>query len=202
MLYDDVHKRWVPAGSEAPSISRVHIYHHPGANTFRVVGRKLQADQQNGRRLLRAMVINCPIVKGIKYNQATPNFHQWRDPKHVWGLNFGSMEDAALFADSMMHALQALHSPAGTGPAQNRPSAQELEEHTGAELVPPAPPPPPSGGSGGGNNLATALSGAKLRKTVKDEGGAAAPPPTSASSSEGGGGAGLMGEMSAIFARR
>ncbi|XP_034070712.1 vasodilator-stimulated phosphoprotein-like [Gymnodraco acuticeps] len=30
MLYDDVHKRWVPAGSEAPSISRVHIYHHPG----------------------------------------------------------------------------------------------------------------------------------------------------------------------------
>ena len=66
------------------------------------------------------MVINCPIVKGIKYNQATPNFHQWRDPKHVWGLNFGSKEDAALFADSMMHALQALHSPAGTGRATGR----------------------------------------------------------------------------------
>lgn len=45
----------------------------------------------------------------MKYNQATPNFHQWRDPKQVWGLNFGSKEDAALFAKSMMHALDALN---------------------------------------------------------------------------------------------
>uniref|UniRef100_A0A4W6DA79 WH1 domain-containing protein n=1 Tax=Lates calcarifer TaxID=8187 RepID=A0A4W6DA79_LATCA len=93
MLYDDNNKRWVPAGSDSPSFSRVQIYHNPTANTFRVVGRKLQADQQ--------VVINCPIIKGMKYNQATPNFHQWRDPKQVWGLNFGSKEDAALFANSM-----------------------------------------------------------------------------------------------------
>ncbi|KAA8579917.1 hypothetical protein FQN60_005452 [Etheostoma spectabile] len=73
MLYDNNNKRWVPAGSDSPSFSRVQIYHNPVANTFRVVGRKLQADQQ--------VVINCPIVKGIKYNQATPSFHQWRDPK-------------------------------------------------------------------------------------------------------------------------
>lgn len=46
MLYDDASKRWVPAGSDSPSISRVQIYHNPVANTFRVVGRKLQADQQ------------------------------------------------------------------------------------------------------------------------------------------------------------
>ena len=46
MLYDDNNKRWVPAGSDSPSFSRVQIYHNPTANTFRVVGRKLQADQQ------------------------------------------------------------------------------------------------------------------------------------------------------------
>lgn len=46
MLYDDASKRWVPAGSDSPSFSRVQIYHNPVANTFRVVGRKLQADQQ------------------------------------------------------------------------------------------------------------------------------------------------------------
>lgn len=46
MLYDDTNKRWVPAGSDSPSFSRVQIYHNPMANTFRVVGRKLQADQQ------------------------------------------------------------------------------------------------------------------------------------------------------------
>lgn len=46
MLYDDSNKRWMPAGSETPSFSRVQIYHNTAANTFRVVGRKIQADQQ------------------------------------------------------------------------------------------------------------------------------------------------------------
>ncbi|XP_044079381.1 vasodilator-stimulated phosphoprotein-like isoform X3 [Siniperca chuatsi] len=119
MLYDDIKKCWVPAGSDSHSFSRVQIYHNPMANTFRVVGRKLQADQQ--------VVINCPLIKGMKYNQATPSFHQWRDPKQVWGLNFGSKEDAALFANSMMHALEAVNAPAGTGAAQDGLSAQELE---------------------------------------------------------------------------
>lgn len=46
MLYDDSSKRWLPAGSETPSFSRVQIYHNAAANTYRVVGRKIQADQQ------------------------------------------------------------------------------------------------------------------------------------------------------------
>uniref|UniRef100_A0A668V9Y6 WH1 domain-containing protein n=1 Tax=Oreochromis aureus TaxID=47969 RepID=A0A668V9Y6_OREAU len=120
MLYDDNSKRWVPAGSDSTSISRVQIYHNPSANTFRVVGRKLQADQQ--------VVINCPIIKGMKYNQATPNFHQWRDHKQVWGLNFGSKEDATLFANTMTHALDTVSAPAVAGPAQNSPTAQQLEQ--------------------------------------------------------------------------
>ena len=61
------------------------------------------------------MVINCPIVKGLKYNQATPNFHQWRDARQVWGLNFGSKEDATLFANGMSHALEVLGSMADAG---------------------------------------------------------------------------------------
>uniref|UniRef100_A0A8C6TV28 WH1 domain-containing protein n=1 Tax=Neogobius melanostomus TaxID=47308 RepID=A0A8C6TV28_9GOBI len=93
MLYDDGTKRWVPAGSDSPALSRVHIYHSPTANTFRVVGRKLQADQQ--------VVINCPILKGMKYNQATPTFHH-------------SKEDGVTFAQAMMHALDALNAPPGT----------------------------------------------------------------------------------------
>lgn len=46
MMYDDGNKRWVPAGSDVPHFSRVQIYHNSATNTFRVVGRKLQADQQ------------------------------------------------------------------------------------------------------------------------------------------------------------
>lgn len=145
MLYDDTNKRWMPAGSETPSFSRVQIYHNATANTYRVVGRKIQADQQveanlhfdswqmapkshlaahasNYLLLLQhhlcswlQVVINCAIIRGMKYNQATQNFHQWRDPKQVWGLNFGSKEEAATFASAMMHAIEAASAPAHTG---------------------------------------------------------------------------------------
>uniref|UniRef100_A0A3B3CBN0 WH1 domain-containing protein n=1 Tax=Oryzias melastigma TaxID=30732 RepID=A0A3B3CBN0_ORYME len=46
MMYDDASKRWVPVGSDVPHFSRVQIYTNPTTKTFRVVGRKLQADQQ------------------------------------------------------------------------------------------------------------------------------------------------------------
>lgn len=61
-----------------------------------MVGRKLQDHE---------VVINCSILKGLKYNQATATFHQWRDSKFVYGLNFSSQNDAEAFARAMMHAL-------------------------------------------------------------------------------------------------
>uniref|UniRef100_A0A452I8U5 WH1 domain-containing protein n=1 Tax=Gopherus agassizii TaxID=38772 RepID=A0A452I8U5_9SAUR len=132
MVYDDTNKKWVPAGGST-GFSRVHIYHHTGNNTFRVVGRKIQDHQ---------VVINCAIPKGLKYNQATQTFHQWRDARQVYGLNFGSKEDANVFASAMMHALEVLNSQETVfflGPTlprqnsqlppqvQNGPSHEELE---------------------------------------------------------------------------
>lgn len=124
MVYDDANKKWVPAGGST-GFSRVHIYHHTGNNAFRVVGRKIQDHQ---------VVINCAIPKGLKYNQATQTFHQWRDARQVYGLNFGSKEDANVFASAMMHALEVLNSQ-DTGPTlprqgpqvQNGPTADELD---------------------------------------------------------------------------
>lgn len=128
MVYDDANKKWVPAGGST-GFSRVHIYHHTGNNTFRVVGRKIQDHQ---------VVINCAIPKGLKYNQATQTFHQWRDTRQVYGLNFGSKEDANVFASAMMHALEVLNSQEA-GPTlprqnsqipaqvQNGPSQEEME---------------------------------------------------------------------------
>ena len=46
MLYDDSNKRWLPAGTGPQAFSRVQIYHNPTANSFRVVGWKMQPDQQ------------------------------------------------------------------------------------------------------------------------------------------------------------
>lgn len=108
MVYDDNQKKWIPSGTSS-GLSKVQIYHHQQNNTFRVVGRKLQDHE---------VVINCSILKGLKYNQATATFHQWRDSKFVYGLNFSSQQDAEAFARAMMHALEVLSGriPPPTGP--------------------------------------------------------------------------------------
>uniref|UniRef100_A0A336L4F7 CSON002885 protein n=1 Tax=Culicoides sonorensis TaxID=179676 RepID=A0A336L4F7_CULSO len=108
MVYDDNQKKWIPSGTSS-GLSKVQIYHHQQNNTFRVVGRKLQDHE---------VVINCSILKGLKYNQATATFHQWRDSKFVYGLNFSSQQDAEAFARAMMHALEILSGriPAPLGP--------------------------------------------------------------------------------------
>lgn len=129
MIYDNPEKKWVHAGN-SNSLSRVQIYHHTQNNSYRVVGR-LKADQ--------TVVINSAILKGLKYNQATPTFHQWRDSRQVYGLNFQSEEDAQSFASAMMSALESLSAPSRPPvptsvppqppsqgpPQQNGPSVQE-----------------------------------------------------------------------------
>ncbi|XP_067847888.1 ena/VASP-like protein isoform X2 [Heptranchias perlo] len=117
MVYDDSSKKWVPAKPGQQGFSRVNIYHNTSNNTFRVVGMKLQ-DQQ--------VVINYSIVKGLKYNQATPTFHQWRDARQVYGLNFASKEEATTFSNAMMYALNVLNSQDG-GPTVQR----QVQVHNG-----------------------------------------------------------------------
>lgn len=159
MLYDDGNKRWLPAGTGPQAFSRVQIYHNPTANSFRVVGRKMQPDQQvrplcprlRGLHPLSLhphphprfpscqVVINCSIMRGLKYNQATPNFHQWRDARQVWGLNFSSKEDAAQFAAGMASALEALEGQTwgaeGVCTARGLPSPYPSENGANALLL-------------------------------------------------------------------
>lgn len=49
----------------------------------------------------------------MKYNAATPTFHQWRDQRQVYGLNFQSKEDAAQFKDAIDDAFDILNSGKG-----------------------------------------------------------------------------------------
>ncbi|XP_011715325.2 ena/VASP-like protein isoform X4 [Macaca nemestrina] len=174
MVYDDTSKKWVPIKPGQQGFSRINIYHNTASNTFRVVGVKLQ-DQQ--------VVINYSIVKGLKYNQATPTFHQWRDARQVYGLNFASKEEATTFSNAMLFALNIMNSQEG-GPSsqrqvQNGPSPDEMdiqrrqvmEQHqqqrqeslerrtsaTGA--TPPPPPPLPAGGAQGSSHDESSMSG-------------------------------------------
>lgn len=116
MIYDENLKKWIPSGNSS-GLSKVQIFHHIQNNTFRVVGRKLQDHE---------VVINCSIVKGLKYNQATATFHQWRDSKYVYGLNFSSQQDAENFARAMMHTLEVLSGRAVAVPNSSQPTQQQL----------------------------------------------------------------------------
>ena len=64
------------------------------------------AKEQRNESWCVQVVINCAILKGLKYNQATPTFHQWRDNKQVYGLNFSSKDDADVFATAMLRSLE------------------------------------------------------------------------------------------------
>jgi len=82
------------------------------------------------------VVINCAILKGLKYNQATPTFHQWRDNRQVYGLNFSSKEEADAFALTMIKVLDVLNQNITnnmiTTKISANPTQQPLYGHIGA----------------------------------------------------------------------
>ncbi|KAI6659056.1 putative homer protein-like 2 isoform X2 [Oopsacas minuta] len=96
MTYDEGIKKWTPSGSGEPSISKVQLFVHQQNNTHRIVARKI-ADKE--------VVINCALFKGMRYNRATDTFHQWRDTRQVYGLNFANLNDAISFGDTVQEAL-------------------------------------------------------------------------------------------------
>ncbi|CAB4021134.1 Hypothetical predicted protein [Paramuricea clavata] len=100
MMYNNEKKAWEPAEG-VRGMSHVQVYHHEGNNTFRIVGRSMTDHQ--------VVVINCSIIRNMKYNAATPTFHQWRDQRQVYGLNFHSKDDAAQFKDAVDEALDTLN---------------------------------------------------------------------------------------------
>jgi enabled len=99
MIYDDNMKRWQPSGTST-GLSKVQLLNHQLNNTYRVVGRKLQDHE---------VVINCSLVKSLKYNQANQTFLQWRDSKQVYGLNFQTKEEAEQFTVAMKQAVEHLN---------------------------------------------------------------------------------------------
>uniref|UniRef100_A0A8C4X0A6 WH1 domain-containing protein n=1 Tax=Eptatretus burgeri TaxID=7764 RepID=A0A8C4X0A6_EPTBU len=97
LLYDDNSKKWMPSGG-VQGFSLVHLYENVNGS-YRIVGHHCQT---------RQVVINFSIPKGLNYHEATPTFHQWRFKQLVYGLNFGSEEDAAVFSAAVKGALCTL----------------------------------------------------------------------------------------------
>uniref|UniRef100_A0A915APZ7 Ribonuclease Oy n=1 Tax=Parascaris univalens TaxID=6257 RepID=A0A915APZ7_PARUN len=103
MVYDDGSKRWLsPDGCVEPARSQVRILRNTRTNAFRIVGTRLQD---------REWILNCNVYERLKYNPATPTFHQWRDEKRkVYGLSFVTEEEAQLFVNVMTQAIAIISS--------------------------------------------------------------------------------------------
>jgi len=57
------------------------------------------------------VLLNSDVYKGLKYNQATPVFHQWRDnTRQVYGIKFNNQDDADEFAEAVRKVLDTLQS--------------------------------------------------------------------------------------------
>uniref|UniRef100_A0A915L0Y6 WH1 domain-containing protein n=1 Tax=Romanomermis culicivorax TaxID=13658 RepID=A0A915L0Y6_ROMCU len=98
LVYDDSSKKWIPSGSSGTQgLSKIQIFHNLQTNGFRIVGRK-EKDHE--------VVVNCSIFRGLNYNQTTQIFHQWRDKRQIYGLNFMAPDDASTFAQAMTRALE------------------------------------------------------------------------------------------------
>uniref|UniRef100_A0A674HH15 WH1 domain-containing protein n=1 Tax=Taeniopygia guttata TaxID=59729 RepID=A0A674HH15_TAEGU len=52
------------------------------------------------------VVLDCALGRGLRYSQTTPQFHQWRQGRRVWGLSFAAPPEAARFAGAVLRALR------------------------------------------------------------------------------------------------
>lgn len=100
MIYNDNTKSWQsPAGSDG-SPTNVQILQDAHRSTFRIVSMR-HHDRMN--------LLNCNIFQRLKYHEATPVFHQWRDEqRRVYGLNFKQDHEANNFAHMIAQAIEHL----------------------------------------------------------------------------------------------
>lgn len=101
MIYNDSQKKWLHCAPNGPA--KVQLLFSADTQTYRIVGRQIQDHE---------VVLNHSISKGIKYNQATATFHQWRDQSCVYGLNFASKVDAQEFGTTMVKILECVNGSA------------------------------------------------------------------------------------------
>jgi hypothetical protein len=107
MIYNDGQKKWLHCASNGPA--KIQLLLSPDTQVYRIVGRQIQDHE---------VVLNHSISKGIKYNQATPTFHQWRDQSCVYGLNFSSKLDAQEFGTTMMKILENVNGTTNNSSSQ------------------------------------------------------------------------------------
>uniref|UniRef100_A0A183C5Z9 WH1 domain-containing protein n=1 Tax=Globodera pallida TaxID=36090 RepID=A0A183C5Z9_GLOPA len=92
-------------------------------------------------------LFNQHIFHRLKYKEATPSFHQWRNEhKQVIGLNFTNEQDAKMFHEAVKQVMDNIvplmptPQPSNSNNSMLQPQQQKTAPLVG---VPPPPPPPP-----------------------------------------------------------
>jgi hypothetical protein len=135
--FDSTKKAW--ANSPVAGYARLDIYKNTGTGGFRVIGRGIEDTS--------AIVINSPLSKDTVYVRSQEQFHQFQDPRYLYGLNFASAADAGTFGTEFEKAVNALKG----GPAAPAPAPAKAPPPVAARPSPAAPASapasaPPSGG--------------------------------------------------------
>ena len=81
LVYEETGRAWV-AAAPGPGPSLLQLCRSPQLS-FTLEGRRVQ-DQQ--------LTLHCTVLPGLRYNQATPTFHQLRESGQVFGLHFAAAD--------------------------------------------------------------------------------------------------------------
>lgn len=136
MIYNDQDRRWLHAGENSGSnISTISILVNEATSKYRIVAQKQDPP--------REVTVNMNIQKSLRYHVATPTFHQWRDSKIVYGLNFVSEDHAQDFSNKLQSILQNLKLAAQQQPpsynpneAYNNNPRQTLQQYSQPQQAP------------------------------------------------------------------
>jgi len=145
-------KTWAPT-PVGNSFCRVDMYENTSNNTYRVIGRGLQDNTK--------IAINSNVTKDTQYARLSEIFHQWSDSRFIYGLNFGSKEEAETFGTGFEGVIQRLKGSGGASaappqapsapvvvkqqPIAPQPSQQAPQAPQAPPQAPPGPPEAPPG---------------------------------------------------------
>ena len=63
-----------------------------------------------GKRLKdKKILLNCVVVKDVRYKEVMPTFHHWEMGLHKFGLSFHSSHEAHRFHNKLQKAIEHLH---------------------------------------------------------------------------------------------
>jgi hypothetical protein len=131
--FDSSKKNWAP--SPVPAYARLDIYKNTGTGGYRVIGRGIEDAS--------TIVINSQLTKDTVYVRSQEQFHQFQDPRYLYGLNFATPADALTFGTEFEKAVAAIK---GGGGAPAPPATQPKPPATPPSLAGKSVVGPPSTG--------------------------------------------------------